>query len=96
MANYIQESEWGGRKGGFVNADVFLGWSDYGDLMTVPEKEDELALQRYLRGHVCRNKTLMEYLNGPELAKDCRKAESFLFSWLSFSPWSHYLASGWL
>jgi len=48
MANYIQESEWGGRKGGFVNADVFLGWSDYGDLMTVPEKEDELALQRYL------------------------------------------------
>ena len=81
MADYIQESGRGGRKGEVVNADVFLSWSDYSDLMAAPGEsltEDELALQKYLRGDICRNEVLTAYLNGRELGKTCITAESLL------------------
>ena len=81
MADYIQESGRGGRKGEVVRADVFLSWSDYSDLMAAPEEgltDDELALQKYLRGDICRNEALTVYLNGRELGKNCRTAKSLL------------------
>ena len=81
MADYIQESGRGGRKGEVVNADIFLSWNDYSELMAMPEEslmEDEVALQRYLRGDRCRNEILTRYLNGEELVKTCSMAESLL------------------
>ena len=81
MADYIQESGRGGRKGEVVNADIFLSQNDYTDLMALPEDsltDDEVALQMYLRGDVCRNEILTGYLNGRELAKNCRVAGALL------------------
>ena len=81
MVDYVQESGRGGRRGEVVNADVFLSWNDYSELMAMPEEsltEDELVLQRYLRGDGCRNEILTGYLNGSELAKTCVTAGSLL------------------
>jgi len=67
IIGYIQESARGGRGGDYVESMILIEAEDYAALMATPREsltDDEAALQDYLRGDVCRNKILTEYLNG--------------------------------
>jgi len=74
MLDYVQESGRGGRGGETVHCAVIVSEKDYREYMEIPKESltrDECALQAFLRGDVCRNKVITEYLNGAAGGRTC-------------------------
>jgi superfamily II DNA helicase RecQ len=67
LMGYVQESGRGGRGGEYVEAMILISEEEFVRIMSIPRGSltvDEMALQDYLGGELCRNEVITKYLNG--------------------------------